>query len=176
MANQGSGRGRFVESHDAVGCAGCDDVLVSESIYAALGGDAGVLRLADAWHQRCLQDPVASHPFSHGVHPQHVERLAAYWSEALGGPRSYSDKIGDHSSVLRIHAGCGEHEELDRCALACFTAALDDAHVSDDPQLRSVLTDWFAQMIAAMAAYPRSAADVPDDVPFPIWSRAGTVS
>ena len=57
------------------------------TVHDAAGGDAGLLALARAWHARCLADPVASHPFGHGgLHPQHVERLAAYWGEALGGP------------------------------------------------------------------------------------------
>jgi hemoglobin len=33
-----------------------------------------------------MADDVVGHAFSHGFHPQHVERLAAYWAEALGGP------------------------------------------------------------------------------------------
>ncbi len=39
-----------------------------------------------AWHDRVMADEIVSHAFSHGFHPQHTERLAAYWAEALGGP------------------------------------------------------------------------------------------
>ena len=39
-----------------------------------------------AWHARVVADEVVSHAFSHGYHPDHTERLAAYWGEALGGP------------------------------------------------------------------------------------------
>jgi hemoglobin len=49
---------------------------------------AGVLRLAEAWHQRVLADEIVAHAFSHGFHPLHTERLAAYWGEAWGGPTS----------------------------------------------------------------------------------------
>jgi hemoglobin len=46
-----------------------------------------MLALAHSWHERCVADPEAEHPFSHaGLHPQHAERLAAYWDEMLGGP------------------------------------------------------------------------------------------
>jgi sucrose-6-phosphate hydrolase SacC (GH32 family) len=31
--------------------------------------------LAHAWRARCLADPIVSHAFSHGFHPQHSERL-----------------------------------------------------------------------------------------------------
>jgi len=33
-----------------------------------------------------MADEVVSHAFSHGFHPNHSERLAAYWAEALLGP------------------------------------------------------------------------------------------
>jgi hypothetical protein len=35
------------------------------SVYDAAGGAAAMLALAHAWHQRCLADPEAQHPFSH---------------------------------------------------------------------------------------------------------------
>ena len=92
---------------------------MERTVYEAVGGAAGLLRLAAAWHHRCLQDPVVSHAFSHpGLHPQHTERLAAYWGEALGGPATYSEKYGDETSVVRIHRGNGVHEEMDRRAIA----------------------------------------------------------
>ena len=114
------------------------------SVYEAAGGDAGLLRLAHAWHERCLADPVMSHPFSHpGGHPQHLERLAAYWAEALGGPTAFTGGLGDETSVLRMHAGNGEHLDMDRRAVACFDAALTDVGITEDP-LRSALHDYFA--------------------------------
>lgn len=45
------------------------------TIYDAIGGDAGVLALAEAWHRRVLADEVVAHAFSHGIHPEHTERL-----------------------------------------------------------------------------------------------------
>jgi hemoglobin len=29
-----------------------------------------------------MADEIVAHAFSHGFHPQHSERLAAYWGEA----------------------------------------------------------------------------------------------
>ena len=71
-------------------------------------------RLAGAWHARVMADEEVSHAFSHGFHPEHTERLAAYWAEALGGPAQYSEAYGDETSVVRIHSGNGPHEEMDR--------------------------------------------------------------
>src|SRR5436190_7993940 len=74
------------------------------SVYEAAGGARAMLPLARAWHQRCLADPEAQHPFSHpGLHPQHTERLAAYWGEMLGGPDAYSRGLASVAHMVRIN-------------------------------------------------------------------------
>ena len=60
-----------------------------------------------------MADEGVSHAFSHGFHPEHSERLAAYWAEAVGGPATFSSAYGDESSVVRIHSGHDLHEEMD---------------------------------------------------------------
>src|SRR5438128_1186433 len=112
---------------------------MEETVYEAAGGEAGMLRLAAAWHQRVLADEVVAHAFSHGFHPEHTERLAAYWAEALGGPAAFSGAYGDESAVVRMHSGNGPHEEMDRRAIACFDAALVDVGLSPEDRVgRSV--------------------------------------
>ena len=129
-----------------------------QSVFEAVGGEEGLLRLAHAWHARVMADEVVSHAFSHGFHPQHSQRLAAYWGEALGGPATYSENYGDETSVVRIHSGNGVHEEMDRRAIACFDQALEDVGLSANEQLRQVLHDYFAwATITTMARYHESA-------------------
>jgi hemoglobin len=143
------------------------------SLYDAVGGEAGVLRLAAAWHERVLADEVVAHAFSHGFREDHTERLAAYWGEAWGGPTAYTDRYGDESFVVRLHSGNGEHDEMDRRAIACFDEALADAAVGDE-RLRRVLHDYFAwATTATMGRYHRSADDVPAGLPLPHWSWQG---
>jgi hemoglobin len=117
-----------------------------------------------------------SHAFSHGYHPQHSERLAAYWIEALGGPPEYTNSIGDQSSVVRLHSGNGEHAEMDQRAQVCFALALDDAGLPDDPTLRSTLKAYFRWATKAMAAYPESSQDVPAGLALTRWSWDGLAS
>jgi hemoglobin len=144
-----------------------------QSVYEAAGGSAGLLRLAEAWHARVIADEIVSHAFSHGYHPQHSERLAAYWGEALGGPPVYSQRYGDEKSVVRIHSGNGPHEEMDRRAIGCFGEALRDAGLTAEP-LRQVLYDYFAwATTTTMARYHDSADDVPADLAIPHWSWDG---
>ena len=148
-----------------------------QSVFEAAGGEAGILRLAEAWHARVMADEVVSHAFSHGFHPQHSERLAAYWGEALGGPTTYSDKYGDETSVVRTHSGNGLHEEMDQRAIACFDQALEDVGLTADARLRQVLHDYFAwATTTTMSQYHKSADDVPLGLSIPRWSWDGLQS
>lgn len=148
--------------------------MTDGTVYEAAGGREGLVALAHAWHRRCLDDPLASHPFSHGtLHPQHTERLAAYWGEALGGPADFSTSMSDHTTVMRMHAGNGNHPDLDERAVELFVLALDDVEMPE--RVRPVLTAYFREMTTAMGRYPRSAGDVPVDLAFPHWSWEGQV-
>jgi hemoglobin len=146
------------------------------TIYEAAGGAKGLLDLAKAWHIRVMEDEVVSHAFSHGFHPQHSERLAAYWAEALGGPTIYSDRYGDETSVVRMHSGNGPHEDMDQRAIACFDKALEDTGLARDDRLRTVLHDYFAWATTnTMARYHHSADDVPSGLRIPKWSWQGLI-
>jgi hemoglobin len=148
-----------------------------QTIYEAAGGREGLLRLAGAWHALVLADEVVSHAFSHGFHPQHTERLAAYWAEALGGPRTYSDRYGSETLVVRMHSGNGPHEEMDQRAIACFDQALEDAGLLRDERLRRTLHDYFAwTTTTTMNRYHGSADDVPAGLDIPKWSWHGLVA
>jgi hemoglobin len=147
-----------------------------KTVYEAAGGAEGLLRLASAWHARVLADELVSHAFSHGFHPDHTPRLAAYWAEALGGPEAFSGRYGDETSVVRMHSGNGPHEEMDRRAIACFDQALADVGLTDDGPLPRVLHDYFAwATTTTMARYHQSAAAVPDGLRIPKWSWEGLV-
>ncbi len=147
------------------------------TVYEAAGGVDGLLGLAHAWHTRVMADEVVAHAFSHGFHPQHTERLAAYWTEALGGPPRYSEIQGSETAVVRLHSGNGPHPEMDRRAIACFDEALVDVGLDRDERLRQVLHDYFAWATeTTMSRYHRSAEDVPEGLAIPQWSWDGLVA
>jgi hemoglobin len=143
------------------------------SLYDAAGGADGMLRLAHAWHERVLTDEIVSHAFHHGFRADHTERLAAYWGEALGGPPAYSPRYGDETSVVRLHSGNGEHDEMDRRAIAAFGAALVDAGLANDVRLRDALHDYFAWATATVNHRYASADEVPVGLAIPRWSWDG---
>lgn len=151
--------------------------VYEQSVYEAVGGHEKLVRLAHAWHARVLADEVVSHAFSHGYHPEHTERLAAYWSEALGGPATYTELLGDETSVVRMHSGNGPHGDMDRRAIACFDEALVDVELHRDERVRQVLHDYFSwATTTTMARYHDSVDDVPDGLQIPHWSWKGLVA
>ena len=144
------------------------------SLYDFAGGESAFLALAAAHHARCLRDPELNHPFSHpGQHPRHVERLAAYWAEVLGGPPTYSQSCGDHTAVLVMHAGNGDMSDLGRRFVDCFVHAADDAGLPDDPEFRAALRAYMVWAVAEVLAHPSKDSPIPADRPLPRWSWNG---
>lgn len=136
------------------------------SLYDAMGGGPAVLAVAHAWHERVLADPVVRHAFEHGYRADHTERLAAYWAEVLGGPAAYSSGMGDETRVVRMHSGNGEHDEMDRRAVAAFAAALGDAGVPE--QLHERLTAWFEAANRHVNHRWARPEDVPEGLAMPV--------
>jgi hemoglobin len=144
------------------------------TLFEFAGGQPAFLALARAHHARCLADPELNHPFSHDdQHPQHVERLAAYWAEVLGGPAAYSEACGDESGVLQMHAGNGDMTDLGERFVRCFVGALDDAGLPDDPSFRAAITEYMRWAVDNVLAYSPVGTVVASGVPMPHWGWDG---
>jgi hemoglobin len=150
------------------------DLTARPSLYEFAGGEAAFLALATAHHARCMRDPELNHPFSHpGQHPQHVERLAAYWAEVMGGPPRYSQSCGDQATVLSMHSGNGDMSDLGRRFVECFAAAADDAGLPQDPEFRHSLRAYMQWAVRdVLIAEPVDAGSM-RGVPVPHWSWNG---
>jgi hemoglobin len=147
---------------------------VRPTLYEFAGGDEAFLRLARAHHERCLADAELNHPFSHpDQHPQHVERLAAYWAVVLGGPAAYSGGMGEQSTLLEMHAGNGPIDDLGRRFVACFDAAADDAGLPEDPEFRRALHDYMTWAVADVLVFAPVGSQVPSGRSMPRWSWDG---
>jgi len=143
------------------------------TIFEAAGGQDAFLRLATVHHQRCLDDPVLNHPFSHPGHPQHVERLAGYWAEVFGGPPAYTQVAGSNSAMLELHARAQAEDDLGERFLACFVSSFDDAGLPEDPELRGALRAYMEWAVGQVMAISPADAVVADALPVPRWSWTG---
>jgi hemoglobin len=144
------------------------------TLFEFAGGDPAFVALATAHHARCLEDPELNHPFSHGdQHPQHVERLAAYWAEVLGGPPAFSQSCADQSAVLQMHAGNGDMGDLGERFLACFVGAMDDAGLPEDPEFRAALRAYMSWAVDDVLSYSDEDTVVAPGAGMPRWGWDG---
>jgi hemoglobin len=144
------------------------------TLYEFAGGEAAFLALARAHHERCLADPVLNHPFSHDdQHPQHVERLAAYWAEVLGGPSMFSSTCSDESAVLALHCGNGDLGDMGERFLACFVQALDDAQLPADAHFRAAMHAYMRWAVDNVMSYSHVDTVVPRGLSTPRWGWDG---
>jgi hemoglobin len=142
-------------------------------MFEFAGGQDAFLRLAAAHHQRCLDDPVLNHPFSQLGNPQHIERLATYWAEVLGGPPGYSESYGGHSAMLGIHAGQGIDADTGSRFVACFGQAADDAQLPADPEFRAGLRQYMEWAVGEILACSPPGSLAAAGLPSPHWGWNG---
>ena len=140
-----------------------------KSIFEFAGGEEAFLKLAAATHERCLQDPELNHPFSHGLNPNHIEHLAAYWAEVFGGPRRYSESLGGQSGMLTIHAGEGAGPDFPQRFTACFMQGADDAGLPADKRFRAALRAYMEWASKVVDSYSPAGARVAPGLPLPRW-------
>jgi hemoglobin len=144
-------------------------------LFAYAGGEPAFLDLAAAHHARCLADPELNHPFSHpDQNPQHVQRLAAYWAEVMGGPTTFSDSMSDQGAMLHLHSGNGDMSDLGRRFVECFVLEADDAHLPDDPEFRAALRAYMEWAVDDVLSHDEDPA--PTQSPMPHWSWDGLVT
>lgn len=147
------------------------------TLFEYAGGEPAFQALAAAHHERCLADPELNHPFSHeDQHPQHVQRLGWYWAEVMGGPPRYSEECGHQSGLLHMHSGNGDITDLGRRFVACFVAALDDARLTDDEELRAAMRAYMVWAVDDVLTYSPVGSRVPTGVSMPHWSWDGPTS
>lgn len=134
------------------------------SLYTDVGGFDRLHALCKAWHVRLQQDALAWHPFAHGTHPNHDERLAAYLSEAFGGPPLYTAGYGDESGMLQLHAGNGDHHDLDEACLRAFDLAIADVGLSGEVAAR--VSQYFRRATIEQRQWSAPGSTVPKGLPF----------
>lgn len=141
------------------------------SLFEFAGGEPAFQALAVAHHARCLADSVLNHPFDRpDGHPQHVERLGAYWAGVFGGPVRYPE---GHSGMLEVHARCGADADLGSRFVACFVDAIEDAGLPADREFRACLRDYMRWAVGEVLEYAPMDARVPVGLSMPRWTWDG---
>ena len=145
-------------------------------VYEFARGHEAFVALAPALHERCVNDPVLQHPFSHAQDSSHLGHLASYLAEVFGGSSTYSGSLGGHSSMLLLHAGSGADEEYVSRLLACFDGAISDAGLPDDTEFRVALHDYMVWAANEVGSVSSPGLTVPENLSFPRRSWDGAQS
>ena len=139
------------------------------TLYEYAGGRDAILRAADAHYRRCLTDPVLVEVFGTHGSASHVERLADWLTEVLGGPKLYTERHGGHEGLLRRHANRAITEPQRARFVTAFLEAADEAGLPDEPRFRRRLLDYLEWGTAIALDVSQPGADVTSDDPVPVW-------
>ena len=139
-------------------------------LYDWAGGGDAVRRFIDAFYDRVERDPLLAPFFPGGVSEEHRAHVAAWWSEVLGGPTTYTDELGGYGSMLAHHRNLGITPEQRHRFASTMSLALDDAGLPADPEFRAAIigyVEWGTRV--AMHNSQPAAPDVVEQAPVPRW-------
>ena len=112
---------------------------------------------------RVIADEVVSHAFSHGLDPDHAERLASYSGRRrLAGPRRFRPLYGDQSAVVRMPAATAPTRKSTAARSRAFRSGAERRRLCAGQPTCAGLHDYFAwATTTTMARCHDSADDVP---------------
>ena len=140
------------------------------TLYEWAGGGTAIARLIDAFYDRVEADDLLSGFFPGGVGASHRRYVAAWWSEVLGGPTTYTDELGGYPRMLAHHRGLAITPEQRHRFAATMSLAADDAALPADPEFRAAIVgylEWGTRL--AMHNAGPDPGDVPEQAPVPRW-------
>ena len=153
--------------------AGGKATLGRSSMFEFAGGEPAFLALAAAHHQRCLDDPVLNHPFSHPGHP----RTRPEAGQLLGGGIRWAAAllaiVWRAIVMLALHAGTGAESDLGDRFVECFVRAADDVALPDDADFRRGLRSYMEWAVSQVMSISPVGATVPANLSVPRWSWDG---
>jgi hemoglobin len=138
------------------------------TLFEWIGGLPALARLFDTFYARVPTDPVLGPVFAK-MSPQHVEHVAAFVAEVLGGPKTYGQQHGGHANMIHRHVNRGITEEQRARWMQLLLQCADEIGVPSDPEFRSALVSYleWGTRLALMNSQP--GANVNGEAPMPKW-------
>jgi hemoglobin len=140
-----------------------------ETFYEALGGEAALRRLIEAFYAQVLVDPVLEPVFAHFT-PTHIDHVVVWLSEVFGGPAGYTERLGGHQALLTSHLDLRitEEQRARWVEVMVQTAAKE---LPDDEQLQRRFGEYieWGTRIAASVSQPGTTLGDPGPVPHWGW-------
>ena len=146
------------------------------TLYDDAGGMEGLRRLSSSFYQRVLADSLLAPVFA-SFTSTHVERVAVWLAEVLGGPEEYTARLGGHHALLESHLGLGIREEHRQRWLELMAQAIDEV-LPGQPRLRDALMAYFdwGTAIARDVSQDPAGTDLGQPGPTPRWGYDGLIT
>ena len=103
------------------------------TLYDWAGGADALRRFIDAFYDRVERDELLTAFFPGGVSEEHRDHVAAWWSEVLGGPTTYTDEHGGYEAMLAHHRDLRITPEQRHRFASTMSLAADDAAAAGGP-------------------------------------------
>jgi len=138
-----------------------------------MGGMPALTRLLETFYAKVPSDPLLAPVFA-GMSPKHVEHVAAFLGEVLGGPTTYTESFGGHGNMLRRHVGRGITEQQRARFMHLLLESADEIGIANDPEFRSAFVAYleWGTRLAVVNSQPE--AKVGFDAPMPKWGWGET--
>ncbi len=138
------------------------------TLFEWMGGAPAIERLFVLFYDEVPNDPVLA-PIFAGMPKEHARHVAAFIAEVFGGPKTYSETLGGHPSMIRHHVGRQLTDAQRQRWVALLLSCADRIGVPDDPEFRSALVAYleWGSRLAVINSGP--GAEVVEDAPMPVW-------
>lgn len=104
---------------------------MSQSYYELAGGEVGMQKLAKAFYDRVLTDPVML-PLFRDPTEDHAGRMALWLGEFFGGPHEHTKQRGGFYTVIDAHSHLKITDEQREHWITHMEAACDELALSDE--------------------------------------------
>src|SRR5258708_36984114 len=109
------------------------------TLYDWVQGRPAITRLIDCFYDRVERDDLLSPFFPGGVSAEHREHVTTWWCEGLGGPASYTERLGGDPAMPAHHRDLGITAEQRFPVAALLSLAAAAAGPPADPKFRAAV-------------------------------------
>jgi truncated hemoglobin YjbI len=139
------------------------------TLYEWLGGFQALHRMTRLFYEKYVpQDPLLAPVFA-DIPPDHPERVATWFGEVFGGPKTYSERYGGYDWMVSQHFGRALTEEQRARWAQLMCQCADEAGLPTDPEFKAAFVSYieWGSRIALENSTP--GAKPPMHMPVPRW-------
>jgi hemoglobin len=138
------------------------------TLFEWMGGMPALKRLMEVFYRRVPEDPLLA-PLFANMAADHVDHVARFVAEVLGGPKTYSADLGGHPEMVRRHLGRNLSEEQRQRWMQLLLRSADECGIPDDPEFRSAFVAYLEWGTRLAVLNSKPGAEVPAGSPMPAW-------